>query len=58
MITLFNIISVCVLVAVVIVAVIAYRRFRKSVEDADGFGELNERGEIGTSDEGDIVGKV
>lgn len=53
--TILNIISALIFIAVGITLVVLYRHFRKETEAAEGLGPVNERGEIGTSHEGDIV---
>lgn len=55
--TLFNIVSVLVFIIIVVVAVRVYLRNRQRVREAEGLGSVNERGEVGTSHEGDIVGE-
>lgn len=56
--TLFNIISVLVFLLLVGVLIVGYRRVRQEVEDADGLCSVNERGEVGTSAEGDRVNEL
>lgn len=56
--TLLNVINIGVLVILTALAFASYWCMRKQVDDAEGFGSINERGEIGSSDEGDIVGEA
>lgn len=56
--TLFNIVSLVILAALVIAAILAYRHLKKKTQEAEGFLSLNERGDTGTSLEGDRVGEL
>lgn len=52
------VISVAVFLVLAGGALIAYRWFRRDAEDSDGVFGINECGESGTSERGDMVGKV
>lgn len=56
--TFLNIVSAVLFLALVASTVIVYRKLHRDIDDAEGLCEINERGEIGTSDEGDIVGGI
>lgn len=56
--TFINIVSAIVFLTVVVSAVCTYRKLHREIDDAEGLCEINERGEIGTSDEGDVVGRA
>lgn len=53
--TILNVISALIFIAIGVTVVVLYRYSRKETEAAIGLGPVNERGEIGTSHEGDIV---
>lgn len=56
--TIFNIISIVVFLVIAGFLLYAWFYMHKEVGDADGAGSVNERGEAGTSTEGDIVREI
>lgn len=56
--TLLNIINIVILLILAGVTFASYRHMRKKTAEAEGLGSVNERGEIGTSDEGDIISEA
>ena len=56
--TLLNVIGILVTAAIIIVAVVTYRKIRGSIKDADGLGDVNTRGKASSSDAGDEVASI
>lgn len=56
--TLLNVINILILLIFIIFLGVSYRRMRTRIKDAEGLCSVNERGEIGTSEEGDIVDEI
>lgn len=53
--TFLNIVSAVVFVGVVLLLIKAYRSITKEVDEADGLGDINEQGELGTHSDGEIL---
>jgi len=53
--TLLNLINITVAAGLLVALILLYRRLRKKVEDADGMGDVNDRGEAGSTDNGDVI---
>lgn len=56
--TILNAINIVILIVFTVILVLSYRRMRRHIKDAEGLGSINERGEIGTSEEGDIIDEI
>lgn len=53
--TLLNIISIIVTIAIVTVLALSYHHLKKRVDDAEGLGDVNTRGPAGSREKGDVV---
>lgn len=56
--TLVRILSIVAFLVLVCGSIAVYRHLRRTVEDGDGVGDVNERGPDGSSDAGVLVGSV
>ena len=56
--TLVRIHSIALFLALVIGSIAVHRHLRRTVEDANGVGDINERGLDGSNDEGVCVGSA
>lgn len=54
--SILNLISVGISLVLLIIGIVLYVKVKKQARDYDGLCEINERGEIGTSSEGDVLG--
>lgn len=55
--TILNVLSITGLLVLIVAVVVIHRKIKRTVDDADGVGTINEYGSMGESREGDCLGE-